>query len=152
MAPADRASAQKIVSRSFPGLKFWSVQACATSGMGGGSCPGRGSPDDEELPSCRSSYPIFLTPRTRSAPAMSAETLEHHHGKHHRAYVNKTNELIEGDAALSGALLLQVVKEAKRAGNNKLFNNSAYSCGTTASSGSASARPRGSSPKASSPS
>ena len=55
---------------------------------------------------------------------MSAETLEYHHGKHHRAYVNKTNELIEGDAALSGASLL-VVKEAKRAGNNKLFNNSA---------------------------
>jgi Fe-Mn family superoxide dismutase len=59
------------------------------------------------------------------APHMSAETLEYHHGKHHRAYVNKTNELIESDAALSGASLLQVVKEAKRAGNNKLFNNSA---------------------------
>ena len=59
------------------------------------------------------------------APHMSAETLEFHHGKHHRAYVNKTNELIQADANLSGASLLQVVKEAKRAGNNKLFNNSA---------------------------
>ena len=29
------------------------------------------------------------------APHMSAETLEFHHGKHHRAYVNKTNELAE---------------------------------------------------------
>ena len=28
------------------------------------------------------------------APHMSAETLEFHHGKHHQAYVNKTNELI----------------------------------------------------------
>ena len=27
-------------------------------------------------------------------PHMSAETLEFHHGKHHKAYVNKTNELI----------------------------------------------------------
>ncbi len=59
------------------------------------------------------------------APHMSAETLEYHHGKHHRAYVNKTNELIQGDGDLSGASLLQVVKEAKRSGNNKLFNNSA---------------------------
>jgi Fe-Mn family superoxide dismutase len=59
------------------------------------------------------------------APHMSAETLEFHHGKHHRAYVNKTNELIQSDDALSGASLIQVVREAKRAGNNKLFNNSA---------------------------
>ena len=59
------------------------------------------------------------------APHMSAETLELHHGKHHRAYVNKTNELIQADDSLSGASLIQVVREAKRAGNNKLFNNSA---------------------------
>ena len=67
------------------------------------------------------------------APHMSAETLEYHHGKHHRAYVNKTNELVQGDRDLSGASLLQVVKDAKRSGNNKLFN----SCGITAFSGSA---------------
>jgi len=59
------------------------------------------------------------------APVMSAETLEFHHGKHHNAYVTKTNELIEGDQNLSGASLLQVVRRAKDACNNKLFNNSA---------------------------
>ena len=59
------------------------------------------------------------------APVMSAETLEFHHGKHHKAYVNKTNELIEADQGLAGASLLQVVKRAKESGNNKLFNNSA---------------------------
>ena len=59
------------------------------------------------------------------APHMSAETLEYHHGKHHRAYVNKTNELIQREHDLSGASLLQVVKDAKRSGNGKLFNNSA---------------------------
>ena len=31
------------------------------------------------------------------APVMSAETLDYHHGKHHRAYVNKINELIQDD-------------------------------------------------------
>ena len=59
------------------------------------------------------------------APVMSAETLEFHHGKHHRAYVTKTNELIEGQRELSGASLAQVIREAQRAGNAKLFNNSA---------------------------
>jgi len=59
------------------------------------------------------------------APHMSAETLQFHHGKHHRAYVNKTNELIEGESELKGASLVQVVREARRSGNNKLFNNAA---------------------------
>jgi Fe-Mn family superoxide dismutase len=49
------------------------------------------------------------------APVMSAETLEFHHGKHHKAYVTKTNELVEGDQALSGASLLQVVRRANEA-------------------------------------
>ncbi len=59
------------------------------------------------------------------APVMSSETLDYHHGKHHQAYVNKTNELLQGEAALSGASLIEVVKQAKRAENKKLFNNSA---------------------------
>ena len=57
------------------------------------------------------------------APHMSAETLEFHHGKHHKAYVTKTNELL-GDR-LSGASLIEVVRSAKRQGDAKLFNNSA---------------------------
>ena len=59
------------------------------------------------------------------APVMSAETLEFHHGKHHKAYVTKTNELIADDHALSGASLIQVVRDAHRSENKKLFNNSA---------------------------
>ena len=58
-------------------------------------------------------------------PFMSKETLEYHHGKHHKAYVTKTNELIADDQQLSGASLLDVVRQAKSTGNNKLFNNSA---------------------------
>jgi len=59
------------------------------------------------------------------APVMSAETLEFHWGKQHRAYVTKTNELIGDLSKLSGAALTDVVKEAKSSGNAKLFNNSA---------------------------
>jgi Fe-Mn family superoxide dismutase len=59
------------------------------------------------------------------APHMSAETLDYHWGKHHKAYVNKTNELLEQEKDLSGASLIQVVSEARLSGNAKLFNNSA---------------------------
>jgi Fe-Mn family superoxide dismutase len=59
------------------------------------------------------------------APVMSAETLEFHWGKHHKAYVTKTNELLESERDLDGASLVQVIREAQRGGNAKLFNNSA---------------------------
>ena len=63
--------------------------------------------------------------RDALAPHMSAETLEFHHDKHHKAYVTKTNELLENEANLSGASLIEVVRGAKSSGNAKLFNNSA---------------------------
>jgi Fe-Mn family superoxide dismutase len=58
-------------------------------------------------------------------PHMSAETFDYHHGKHHKAYVTKTNELLQGEAELEGSPLARVIREAHRAGNSKLFNNSA---------------------------
>src|SRR5436305_12795707 len=82
-------------------------------------------------PRCRgvASMPFQLPdlPFARDAltPVMSAETLEYHHGKHHKAYVTKTNELIQSERDLDDASLLQVVRHAHRAGNQKLFNNSA---------------------------
>ena len=56
---------------------------------------------------------------------ISAETFKYHHGKHHKAYVDKTNALIADDAALSGASLTEVITSAKSQGNKGLFNNSA---------------------------
>jgi Fe-Mn family superoxide dismutase len=58
------------------------------------------------------------------APHMSAETLEFHHGKHHKAYVDKTNTLV-GPAGLEGRSLVEVIKAAKEKGDKGLFNNSA---------------------------
>ena len=55
---------------------------------------------------------------------MSAETLEFHHGKHHRAYVDKTNGLIEG-TDLANASLIEVIRAAKEKGDKGLFNNAA---------------------------
>ena len=43
------------------------------------------------------------------APHMSAETLEFHHGKHHKAYVDKTNGML-GEKGLEGASLTEVIR------------------------------------------
>ncbi len=53
-------------------------------------------------------------------PHISAETLEYHHGKHHQAYVNNLNKLIEGTefASLS---LEDIIKKS----SGPIFNNAA---------------------------
>ena len=57
-------------------------------------------------------------------PAMSAETLDYHYGKHHKAYVDKTNTLLaEGNA--EEASLVEVIRMASERGDQGLFNNSA---------------------------
>jgi Fe-Mn family superoxide dismutase len=60
--------------------------------------------------------------RQALAPHMSAETLEFHHGKHHKAYVDKTNALV-GDKGLAGASLADVIRAAAERGDKGLFNN-----------------------------
>lgn len=57
-------------------------------------------------------------------PHMSAETLKIHHGKHHKAYVDKTNELIE-KKGLGDRKLSEIIRKAKADGDKPLFNNSA---------------------------
>lgn len=62
---------------------------------------------------------------TALAPAISAETLSFHHGKHHRTYIDKTNAAVEG-TDLDGKPLEAVIKAA-RGSNQGLFNNAAQS-------------------------
>lgn len=57
------------------------------------------------------------------SPVMSAETLEFHHGKHHKAYVTKTNTLLE-DKPAAGSLI-EVVRAARDRDETKLFNQAA---------------------------
>ena len=54
---------------------------------------------------------------------MSAETLDYHHGKHHRAYVDKTNKLLEEQGG--GDTLSRVIRSAREKGDQGLFNNAA---------------------------
>jgi len=58
------------------------------------------------------------------APHMSAETLDYHWGKHHKAYVDKTNGML-ADKGLEGAKLSQVIVAANQRGDKGLFNNAA---------------------------
>jgi superoxide dismutase, Fe-Mn family len=53
-------------------------------------------------------------------PHMSAETLQFHHGKHHKAYVTKLNELIKGTQYEALAL-----EEIIRTSKDQIFNNAA---------------------------
>jgi Fe-Mn family superoxide dismutase len=53
-------------------------------------------------------------------PYMSAETLEYHHGKHHKAYVDTLNKLIEGTEYQDMAL-----EDIIRKSEGKIFNNAA---------------------------
>ena len=59
--------------------------------------------------------------REALAPHMSAETLDFHHGKHHKAYVDVTNELVNA-AGLQGKSLVEVIRAAKP---GPLHNNAA---------------------------
>jgi len=55
------------------------------------------------------------------APHISAETLEYHHGKHHKAYVDKLNSLIPG-TEYEDMALEDIIRKAPAGG---LFNQAA---------------------------
>lgn len=52
---------------------------------------------------------------------ISKETLEYHYGKHHKAYLDKLNELVKGNADLESKTLEQLIATTKDA----LFNQAA---------------------------
>ena len=58
------------------------------------------------------------------APAISAETLQTHHGKHHQTYIDKTNAAAEA-LGVADASLEEIVAAAKKAGDKPAFNNAA---------------------------
>jgi Fe-Mn family superoxide dismutase len=68
-----------------------------------------------------------LLPYRRSAlePHISAETLDVHYGKHHKAYVDKTNALIAGTDLDQRSLEDIIVRSAPGKAGTVLFNNAA---------------------------
>ena len=71
--------------------------------------------------------PLLPYPVDALEPSISRETLEYHHGKHHRAYVDKLNVLVEG-TQLQHLLLEDVILTASHESANgmtAIFNNAA---------------------------
>jgi Fe-Mn family superoxide dismutase len=58
------------------------------------------------------------------SPTISADTMRHHHDKHHAKYVETANKLA-AEAGLDGRGLEEIVAEAERRRLAKLFNNAA---------------------------
>ena len=61
-------------------------------------------------------------PYDRSAlqPHISAETLDFHHGKHHKAYVDNLNKLIEG-TEFADMDMVEIIRKSQ----GGIFNNAA---------------------------
>ncbi|MFU7527879.1 superoxide dismutase [Qipengyuania sp. ASV99] len=62
---------------------------------------------------------------TALAPAISAETLSFHYGKHHQTYIDKMNAAIEGTDHANASM--ETIVAAARGSNQGLFNNAAQS-------------------------
>jgi len=59
------------------------------------------------------------------APVISAETIDYHYGKHHAAYVNNLNKLIEGTPHAELSLEDLIKKVAGNTNEKPVFNNAA---------------------------
>jgi len=58
------------------------------------------------------------------APAISPRTLRFHHGKHHRSYVDKLNELV-ADSELAALPLEEIVRRTATVPESSVFRNAA---------------------------
>jgi len=68
------------------------------------------------------SLPALPWPKNALEPLYSSKTLDYHYDKHHKAYVDKANELVVG-SGLEGKSLEEAVIGAKQKGLGPLFNN-----------------------------
>ena len=59
---------------------------------------------------------------TALEPLLSAESFDYHHGKHHKAYVDKVNGWID-EKGLEGKSLVEVIRFAKDSGDKPLAAN-----------------------------
>lgn len=64
--------------------------------------------------------PALPYEKTALAPHISEETLEYHHGKHHKTYVDKLNGLVPG-TEFEGKSLEEIIKNS----SGGIFNNAA---------------------------
>jgi Fe-Mn family superoxide dismutase len=66
------------------------------------------------------SLPPLPYDKNALAPHMSAETFDYHHGKHHKAYVDNLNKMLEGKPEASKSL-----EDLIKSSEGPMFNNAA---------------------------
>ena len=104
---------------------FAAIGACAATGLtlrGAAAIVINPHHEDRIMP-----FTLPELPYAQNAlePHISANTLSFHHGKHHKAYVDKLNELVAG-TPLENASLEDVIKQtAKDEAKETVFNNAA---------------------------
>jgi superoxide dismutase, Fe-Mn family len=70
--------------------------------------------------------PLPFAPDALESYGMKAETFEYHYGKHHKAYVDNLNKLVDGKAEFAGKSLEEVITmTAGNADQAGIFNNAA---------------------------
>ena len=71
-------------------------------------------------------FPLLPFATNALEPHVSRKTLEYHHGKHHKGYVEKLNNAIAG-TAYEGKSLEAIIAAAHEASDTGIFNNAAQS-------------------------
>src|ERR1700747_2142078 len=82
---------------------------------------GRSSVNEQE-PVMAFVLPPLPYPPTAFGDTLSAETFAFHHGKHHKAYVDKANELVEAQPKYRGKSLVELIGLAEASGPESLFH------------------------------
>lgn len=70
-------------------------------------------------------YPDLPYAKDALEPYISARTFEFHHGKHHKAYVDNANKMLEGSDLAGKDLVAIIQAAAKDPAKKGLFNNTA---------------------------
>lgn len=122
----QKATSFKITSstrRQFLGLAATTIGAIGVGSLYSPVSALAASHRTQEKPMTLLKLPTLPYDKNALAPAMSAETLDYHHGKHHQAYVDKGNELIE--KAGLGAKSVEEIMQASfgKADLAGVFNN-----------------------------
>ena len=71
-------------------------------------------------------FPVLPYASDALEPYVSAATLGFHHGKHHKAYVDKLNAAVSG-TAYDGLSLEKIIASAYEASDTAVYNNAAQS-------------------------
>lgn len=59
------------------------------------------------------------------APIITEEGFDYHHGKHHQAYVNNLNNILQSKEALQEVSLPELIVQAQKVSDVPLYNNAA---------------------------